>query len=206
MGRSKKTILNIDIGGTKIRANFGGKLQKWNTPRTKKEFAKILEKLPRADAVGIGVAGVISGTRVIKSPNIRYLKNFDFREIFPKVVLRIDNDARVFLGERIGRFGGRRILAVTIGTGIGRAYGEGGKVKMIKKFEYPVSWEKEYQKIRDSKDDRKLAEYLGKKLNAIIKKYKPDSIVLSGGVTRRKGFYKKLSKLLRVKTAMLFQS
>ena len=206
MGRSKKTILNIDIGGTKIRANFGGKLQKWNTPRTKKEFAKILEKLPRADAVGIGVAGVISGTRVIKSPNIRYLKNFDFREIFPKVVLRIDNDARVFLGERIGRFGGRRILAFTIGTGIGRAYGEGGKVKMIKKFEYPVSWEKEYQKIRDSKDDRKLAEYLGKKLNAIIKKYKPDSIVLSGGVTRRKGFYKKLSKLLRVKTAMLFQS
>src|SRR3989344_5208421 len=112
MGRSKKTILNIDIGGTKIRANFGGKLQKWNTPRTKKEFAKILEKLPRADAVGIGVAGVISGTRVIKSPNIRYLKNFDFREIFPKVVLRIDNDARVFLGERIGRFGGRRISRV----------------------------------------------------------------------------------------------
>src|SRR3989344_5997774 len=200
MGRSKKTILNIDIGGTKIRANFGGKLQKWNTPRTKKEFAKILEKLPRADAVGIGVAGVISGTRVIKSPNIRYLKNFDFREIFPKVVLRIDNDARVFLGERIGRFGGRRILAFTIGTGIGRAYGEGGKVKMIKKFEYPVSWEKEYQKIRDSKDDRKLAEYLGKKLSVLIKKYKPETVILGGGVLKKKGFYRRITKELRVKT------
>ena len=149
------------LGGMFVKA---GEFLSTRPDLVTKEFAKILEKLPRADAVGIGVAGVISGTRVIKSPNIRYLKNFDFREIFPKVVLRIDNDARVFLGERIGRFGGRRILAFTIGTGIGRAYGEGGKVKMIKKFEYPVSWEKEYQKIRDSKDDRKLAEYLGKKL------------------------------------------
>ena len=42
-------------------------------------------------------------------------------------------------------------MGFTVGTGIGRAFAENGKVKKIKKFEYPEKWEKQYQKIRDKK-------------------------------------------------------
>ena len=102
--------LGIDIGGTKIRAVL------WNgkkivavfnakTPKTKQEFIKLLKtatkKLIRDNkkikSVGIGTAGIMGENKVIFSPNIRYLKNFDFRGVFPHFKVKIDNDARAFL-------------------------------------------------------------------------------------------------------------
>lgn len=200
MERSEKIILGLDIGGTKIRAISGRKFLEFDTPEDKREFIKILKKFSSAEKVGIAVAGVVKGTKIKTSPNIKYLKNFDFKKIFPKAVLRVDNDARFFLRERIRKFGARRVLAFTIGTGIGRAYAEKGKVKKIKKFEYPEKWEREYQKIRDRKDYEKLAKFLGKKFSVLIKKYKPEAVVLGGGVLKKRGFYPKLKKELKIKT------
>src|SRR3989344_870090 len=131
MERSKKVVLTLDIGGSKIRAGR----KEFRTPKNRKSFASLLKKFSDAKRVEIGVAGVISGTRVVFSPNIPYLKNFDFQKIFPKTILRVDNDARVFLHAKLETWKSdfqkevrlpRRVLAFTIGTGIGRALAEKG--------------------------------------------------------------------------------
>ena len=200
MGRSKKIVLDIDIGGTTTRYSQGSAFRKFKTPKKKGEFVSLLKTFPKAESIEIGAAGVIEGTRVKKSPNIKYLKNFDFLNIFPNARLSVDNDARFFLKKRLGKFGRKRILALIIGTGIGRAYGERGKVLKIKSLEYPEKWEKEYQKIRDKKDYKKLAGFLGKKFSVLTKKYRPDAVILGGGVLRKKGFYKMLKDKVKIKT------
>src|SRR3989344_8529809 len=207
--------LGIDIGGTKIKAILwnGKKISSVfnaKTPKTKKGFIKILKTVVKKFAKGdikiknidVGSAGIIGKNKIIFSPNIPYLKNFDFRDVFPSFSVKIDNDARVFLRDEL-KFGvggkNKIVMAFTIGTGIGRAFAENGKVKKIKKFEYPEKWEKEYQKIRDSKNDQKLAEYLRGKLNLIIDKYKPGAVILGGGVLGRRGFFEKIKRYLRVR-------
>lgn len=200
-------MLGIDIGGSNTRVIYGlpvqagAKFWEFRTPKNKKDFEKILNSLPRADKVGVACAGIINGTRVVRSPNIKYLKNFDFKKYFPRV--KVINDARAFLRAemRAWRLNLQveveppEILGITIGTGIGRAFSN----RKIKKFEYPESWEKEYQRIRDRKDYNELADYLGEKINSILKKYKAKKVILGGGVLDKKGFYEKLSKRLRVK-------
>src|SRR3989344_943023 len=134
MGRGKKIILGIDIGGSKIRAlSSDGKFWEFKTPKRKKEFIEILKKFLKADVVGIGVAGVIEGAKVKESLNIKYLKNFDFRKYFSRV--RVDNDARCFLRAEIRWLSHylvakppSKIFGITIGTGIGRAF-SGKKIK-----------------------------------------------------------------------------
>jgi len=71
-----------------------------------------------------------------------------------------------------------------------------GKIKKIKRLEYPEKWEWEYQKIRDQKNNAGLANFLGIKLSPIIKKYKPGVVVLGGGVMERKKFFEKMEKRL----------
>lgn len=198
MERGKKIVLSIDIGGSKIRAISGRKFWEFDTPENKKEFVRILKKITGADKINVAVAGVVEGTKVKISPNIKYLKNFDFTKIYPRV--RVDNDARSFLRKKLRKFGAKRILAFTIGTGIGRAWAEKGRVKKIKKLEYPEKWEREYQKIRDKKDYEKLAKFLGENLSVLIKKYEPEVVILGGGVLKKKGFYRKLKKELKIKT------
>lgn len=204
MERSKKVILSLDIGGFKIGAIWRGKGKvlkraEFATPRNKKAFLSLLRKFFKEKRIEIGVAGVVSGTKVVLSPNIPYLRSFDFKKVFPKTVLRVDNDARVFLREKLSKLKAKKILAFTIGTGIGRALAEGGRVKKIKKLEYPEKWEREYQKIRDKKSYERLAEFLEEKLSVLIKRYKPEKVVLGGGVLKRRGFYEKLRYKLKVK-------
>ena len=119
---------------------------------------------------------------------------------------KVENDVCAFLRAELlnllksdfNRF--KRVLGITVGTGIGRAFFVNGKIKKIKQFEYPEKWEWEYQKIRDMKKDSELAEYLGEKLNLTFKKYKPNLIIVGGGVMNRKGFFEKLRKKLNVRS------
>ena len=201
-------IIGIDIGGSKIKGilRSGGKITRdfrAKTPKAKKEFVAVLNNLfaklsenKRISAIGIGSAGVVKGNKVVWSPNIPCLKNFSFRDVFKQPIkLKVDNDARSFLrGEYKISVNPKikKIMGFTVGTGIGRAFAENGKVKKIKKFEYPEKWEKQYQKIRDKKDDDAFAKFLAAKLSPIIKKYKPDLIILGGGAMDRKNFIKKL--------------
>lgn len=203
--------IGIDIGGTKIKAIlWNGKkiIAVFNakTPKTKKEFIETLKtaikKIVKRDgrkikSIGIGAAGIIGKNKIIFSPNIPYLKNFYFRDIFSGFSAKIDNDARVFLsGElKLGAFAKhKKVLAFTIGTGIGRAFAENGKIQKIKKFEYPEKWEKEYQRTRDFKNDAALTEFLSGRFALIIKKYKPEIVIIGGGILKRKKFFNRLKK------------
>lgn len=208
--------LGIDIGGTKIRGvllNAKNKIIadfEILTPKTKKEFIGTLKyKVGKLTAekginkIGIGAAGVIGKNKIIFSPNISYLKNFNFYSVFPGAIFKIDNDARAFLRGEIAEMKksdrNKKILAFTIGTGIGRAFAKNGKVKKIKNFEYPEKWEKEYQKIRDTGRSAELARFLTDKLSVIIKKYNPEIVIIGGGILGRKDFFRQLKRSLNKK-------
>lgn len=179
------------------------------TPQTKGGFEKCLKKLiaglsrgKKITRIGIGSAGVIDGTVLRFSPNIPKVRNFNFlnlREAISQVVpLRVDNDARSFARGECVLGAGKSLKSVfflTIGTGIGRAFGKNGKILNIKAFEYAETWEREYQRIRDKKDDKELAGFLGRHLTKLIKPYKPQAIVIGGGVAlARKNFISKLKR------------
>lgn len=212
-----KNIIGIDIGGTNIRGILLDerrivKKHEIKTPQSKARFEGGLKKLivklsygRKILGIGIGSAGVIKNTTLLFSPNIHKIKDFDFKNLlrgkilqvmgFHPIRLRVDNDARAFArGEYILGAGRsfKNAFFLTIGTGIGRAYGKGGKILKIKKFEYPERWESKYQKIRDTKNDVGLVEFLGWHLAGLIKPYKPQAIIIGGGVIARKKFISKL--------------
>lgn len=196
-------VIGVDIGGTKIRAVL------WNgrrvvrarevpTPENKSGFERSLLELvsllgrsaPIA-GIGIGAAGIVKGTLLLFSPNIPYLRNFNFRTVCPSVPVRVDNDARAFARAELLRGAGRgskSLFALTIGTGIGRAYGKKGKIIRLKRFEYPEQWEKRYQVIRNTRGNNELAEFLAEKLAPLLKPFAPGVIVIGGGVLARRGF------------------
>ena len=219
MKNKKGVFVGIDIGGTKTRGILwdGKKIlrkRKTKTPQTRAGFENGLKKIiaglsrgKKIAGIGIGSASVVSGTTLKFSDNIPKVKNFDFnnlRDFIPQVAgfhpakIKVDNDARCFArGEYLlgAGCGFKSLFALTVGTGIGRAYGQNGKILKIKKFEYAESWEREYQKIRDRKNDTELAEFLGKHLSKLLKPYSPEAVVVGGGVALdRKNFVSKLKK------------
>lgn len=183
---NKKLVIGIDIGGSKIRTVFT--TREIRTPKNLSEFKKALRSLTaKATKIGIAVPGRVRGTTFVSATNIRYIRNLNFG-----VGVKIDHDARCFA--RAEYHNKRTTLFLTLGTGVGRAIGKNGKILKIKKFEYPERWESRYQKVRNGKDNRALADFLAKKLNRLIKAYGVKQIVIGGGVSARKGFVKKLQK------------
>lgn len=197
--------IGLDIGGTKIRGVLIEKdkvikIKEVKTPQTLKDFKLTIKNIVNyfgADKnVYIGAAGIIKSNIIIKSPNIQYLNNFDFTK--QKIKLKsLKNDALCFAaGEYYNRqdLKEKNILFITIGTGIGRSVVKNGKLLEIKKFEKPEKWEKEYQKIRERKNNKELALYLKQKLEKLAQAYSSKLIVIGGGISRRKGFYQILKK------------
>ena len=200
-------VIGFDIGGSNIKGVLlnGKKILRFfevPTPKTLKNFQKLILKLwdnISPVKIGIGVAGKINGTKVISATNIKYFKNYDFNQLSNQVAkLELDNDARCFARAeyKIGSGKGvKSMLMITLGTGIGRAYGENGKILKIEKFEKEEKWEKEYQKI---KDKNKLTKFLSEKLAPIIYPLDPEIVVLGGGVADKKGYYKAIEKALKI--------
>lgn len=93
-------------------------------------------------------------------------------------------------------------MAFTVGTGVGRAFARNGRVEKIRKFEYPEKWEREYQKIRDSKNTAVLAEFLTSRFAAIIKKYNPETVLVGGGILKNRTFFKQLKKRIKEKSTV----
>lgn len=216
----KKIILGIDIGGTKIRAVLLSrqkiiKFYQSKTPNNIKALETILAKLVKRFIhdkfqllIGIGAAGIVSGKLLIKSPNIKYIKNLDFNRLFSNVLyglqmnhqVKIDNDARCFLKAEISAvpyLNKGKVLGITLGTGVGRALAKNGKILKIKRLEYPEEWEVRYQKMRDGENNSKLADFLAKKLIILIGAYKPSTIIVGGGVLNRKNFISLLRGALK---------
>jgi len=205
--------IGIDIGGTKIRGVLWDdrkvvRAHEFPTPKNKDDFKEglmtLISHLSREKsirAIGIGAAGIVEKTTLLFSPNISYVRNFAFRPLWPRSIrLRVDNDARCFARAEwlsgAGR-GAKSLFTLTIGTGIGRAYGKNGKIIKIKKFEYPERWEKSYQGLRSGKNDTAVANFLGEKLARLMEPFQPEVIVIGGGVIERHGFLRRLAASLK---------
>lgn len=166
------------------------------TPLQRKAFIQFLRGLlsslagKGATRIGIGMAGAVSGAIFKRGRNLPALQNLDLRRLAPPgLELLAENDARCFaraeadLGQ--GR-SGERLLILTIGTGIGRAWIQGGTVKRIKRFEYAVPWERLYQR-QTRGDVPLLADFLAGKLVSLIRTLRPQKIVVGGGKLKLKG-------------------
>lgn len=197
--------IGLDIGGTKIRGVlWDGKrvirAREIPTPKNEKEFEKRLPALAaslsrrrKIHGIAIGAAGIVEKTTFLFSPNIPYIKKFDFRRLWKRPLpLRLDNDARCLARAEMilgaGR-GSKGLFGLTIGTGIGRAYGRNGKILRLKKFEHPERWERQYQELRKRRNDRKLAAFLSEKLSLLLLPFKPEVVVIGGGVLKRGDFF-----------------
>jgi hypothetical protein len=205
-----KYLIGIDIGGTKIKAVLLDKKKivksiKILTPDTKSGLKNALQDIvkklkPKEDdfLIGIGAPGTIKNTSLLSAKNIAKVKEFDFREIFPKnIPLLVDNDGRCFLrGEFTHKSTktAKSVFGLTIGTGVGRAYAENGIIQKIKSFEHSESWEGKYQKIRNTKNFILLSQFLGQKLSLLIKQYNPQIVIIGGGVLENKDFFNNLRR------------
>jgi len=203
-------VIGLDIGGTKIHGIL------WNgkrvvqahevpTPQDQNRFEETLVALVNLlrgrreiEGIGIGAAGIIEKTTLIFSPNIPYIKGFDFRPFSAgSGRVRVDNDARCFARAEFLKGAGRgakSLFALTIGTGIGRAYGKNGKIIKLKRFEYPERWERRYQAIRDLRDNDRLIEFLSQRLVPLMMPFRPEVVVIGGGVLERHGFLPRLRR------------
>lgn len=194
--------IGFDIGGTYLRGVLwnGKRVVRsavYKTPHTKTAFVRTLKRAihkltPARESlrgVGIGIAGVISGTKLLRGRNLKALEGLNLRPIVPRhLKLKVDNDARVFLWGQPGlstRYKMKRVLGITLGTGIGRALAVDGKIKLIEPFEHQELWESEYQRRRfePSKD---FAAFLATHIVPLIKHYQPNIVLIGGGVLQQK--------------------
>ncbi len=210
-----KNIIGIDIGGTKIRSLLwtGTSLKsilQFKTPASRLKFIKLIKKIVnyyltryQVYSLGVGVPGSIARHLVLFCANIDYLKKFDFKKNIPELKkIRLDNDARCFARAEYLKGAGQGVddvLALTIGTGIGRARVRANKIIQSTRFKHSEVWEKEYQEVRDSLDTNQLLVYLASKLELLIKEFRPAVVIIGGGVLkaqRGRFFYKLKRKLL----------
>ncbi len=195
-------LVGIDIGGTKMRgvAWNGTRIlsaHEMHTPKRKADFirairilaAHLIRGMPPVP-VGLAVAGVVKGDTIKLCPNIPFVKNWNAAALLGTPVV-LDNDARC-VARAEARYGNARGAArafvCTIGTGIGRAYVQRGAVKRVKRFEYPESWEKEYQRMRTRTNRKEVAGYLAHRLFPLVERYAPDRIVIGGSMVARPAF------------------
>ena len=138
--------IGIDIGGTRLRAArvAGGVIEARATapssPDPLQVLARVLELVaqvrePSVTALGIGVPGQVhAATRQVLSGGYVNLSAFDFAaevEAATGLPVTIENDATMaLLGETAyGAAKGRRnVVMLTIGTGIGGAILDGGRI------------------------------------------------------------------------------
>lgn len=143
---TKKLVLGIDIGGTKIRGVIfdDKKVRKLEErlyekkPPNKKVFLKtlfgVIDALieePRKNyfsGIGIGTAGIVAEDKIFPGTNLKVVGQINLAELLKRkygLSSRIDNDVKTAaLAEyRFGAGRGAKLMfMLTLGTGVGGAY------------------------------------------------------------------------------------
>lgn len=249
-----KTYIGLDIGGTKAYCGLitekGDIIRTMEVPsNVKKGNAAILETIinvidrvsdgAKFYGIGIGLAGHIDHVRNrIADAGPNFLPSLKKLNLVPtlfeqyKVPAVVENDAKVYaLGEAVfGKGKGfRRVVTITLGTGIGGGIVQDGHIEHGKNNlagelgqmftrDAHKTWEKLASGGAFNKHGnlKKEGELLADGLSNILNVLDPDVIVIGGGLSREKGLveaartathkklhYKALTKTPIVKSSLV---
>lgn len=129
--------VGIDVGGTKLLAVAGDREVRRLTPRggpaVIETVCEVIEELGGADAVGLGIAGLVDRVGVLHmGPNLPGVIGFPFgSELSARlgVPVAVDNDATTATWAELqlgAAQGATEVVLVTLGTGIGGGHVTGG--------------------------------------------------------------------------------
>lgn len=151
MRNYKRSLVGVDIGGTKIEAILwqGGKIRAVKiipTPKKPEAFfdtvfglireIREIGEIREIEGIGVGVAGALNQTQglIFKSPNLRFLNGVNLAKLLKKKFrckVLLDNDANCLLRGELA-FGQARglkeVVALALGTGVGGAISFGGRI------------------------------------------------------------------------------
>jgi len=128
--------LFIDIGGTHLRSELeiDNKIVKDNINSQDIDLIEFIESklkiYPEISYIGISFAGQVNSGKIISSPNIK-VSNHNIKSFFEKnynIKLEIDNDLNCAIRAESHYFNSKFITAIYIGTGLGCAVINNGKI------------------------------------------------------------------------------
>jgi glucokinase len=128
--------LFIDIGGTHLRSELhaGAEIHTDVLPTAKNDLVEVIEKkieqYPQIVFVGISYAGQVNKGEILSAPNIvvRERKIKAYFESRYALRLEIDNDLNCAVMAEAEHYGSDSVAALYVGTGIGSAVIDGGRV------------------------------------------------------------------------------
>jgi polyphosphate glucokinase len=188
-------ILVIDIGGTNIKLyhSTGGEARRVaSSPTLTPDQMIAAVRAATADwsyeRISIGYPGVIKDNRIVKEPaNLGPgWAGFDFEPAFGKPV-RMINDAAM---QALGSYRGGRMLFLGLGTGLGNATVEDGRVTPMECGHLPYRKRQTFeqyigaagmQRLGDEKWEKHVHRIVGLLKNALVADY----VVIGGGNSKR---------------------
>lgn len=127
-------IAYIDWGGTNFRCvvEEGSKSSSYTKPSGEIDIISELQELfklhPKISKIGISFAGQTKDNKILSAPNIQ-TKELDLNKIFDyKKEFVVENDLKCALLAEAEYFGEQNIAVIYVGTGIGSAYMDGGRI------------------------------------------------------------------------------
>jgi glucokinase len=224
--------IGVDIGGSEIKAGLvsNNKIIKKISVRTGKTKKEVISNIIKAISnlfdkrvilIGIGCPGPADYEKGIigNTPNIP-LKGVNVKKLvykkFKKKVL-MDNDANCFVFGEAYRLGKKRVVGLTLGTGVGGGVVIEGKLLKgdielghctinydgpkspfnngsLESYFSAKSIKRDYGKMPHELKSKKAWEEIGRKIGIgisnLINTFDPDVVVLGGGISRAFNLFK----------------
>jgi polyphosphate glucokinase len=193
MGR---IVLAVDVGGSHVKAllSSGGERRRFDSGPglTAQELVEGVTALTRDwayEVVSVGVPAPVKDGRVVREPVHlgRGWVGFDFEAAFGKPT-RIVNDAAM---QALGSYEGGRMLFLGLGTGLGSALIDSGKLEPLELGHLPFrkATFEDYvgQAGRKRLGRKKWRSAVAKTIEELGAAFEPDYVVLGGGNVKELG-------------------
>jgi len=204
--RSRYRILTVDVGGTHVKFEVSGNVERREFESGRKLSAKRMvarvKKMTmdwRYDAVSLGYPGVVLRDHVIAEPrNLgRGWRNFDFAKAFGCPV-KVVNDAVM---QALGSYQGGRMLFLGLGTGLGTAMILDGMMVPMELAHLPYRGGKTFEQYVGDAGLKRLGkrrwrEHVIDVVGRLTAALEPEYVILGGGNAKKLG--KKLPPQVRL--------
>ena len=181
----------LDIGGTHVKALVSGKRRPRHFPSgprlTAEQMVRQVRRLVRGwsyDAVALGFPGPVRWNRPVHEPvNLGPgWVGFDFARAFRRPV-KVVNDAAM---QALGSYEGGKMLFLGLGTGLGSALVDGGRVEAMELAHLPYRKGRTYEDYVGERGLRRLGlRKWRRRVRDVVARLQsalePDYVVLGGG-------------------------